>query len=76
MNEQELSELRVFAMSVGPFLTLIEKRKVQAFGALMQKFNQNEDTLREVAKLSAINDLESEIRGRLRTFNELGKGDQ
>ena len=73
MTDQELAELRVFALSMESFMPVLERRKVAAFGQLLQKFNQNEDVIREVAKLSAINDLEGEIRGKLRTFNEISK---
>jgi hypothetical protein len=73
MNEREIAELRVFALSMESFLPVLEKRKAAAFGQLLQRFNANEDVIRDLAKVNAINELEMEIRGKLRTFENLSK---
>ena len=75
MTDQELTELRIFALGMQPFLPILEKRKAATLGILIQKFNQNEDIIREAAKLAAMHELEGEIRGKLRTFENLSKGE-
>jgi len=72
MTPEEINELRIFALSMEPLMRILEKKKGMTTQNLIRKFNQNEDIVREAAKLSALNEFETEIRGKLRTFQELG----
>jgi len=73
MSPEELNDLRVFALNMGHFLPLLEKKKQISLNHLLQKFNAGEDTMRELAKMSALSELESEIKGKLRTYDQYGR---
>lgn len=76
MNQEELAELRIFVLGTQHFLPILERRRAAALGQLIQRFNQNEDVIRDVAKLSAMHELEAEIRGKIRTFEQLSRGNE
>jgi len=42
-------------------------------GLLLQKFNAGEEVMRELAKVSALAELEGEIKGKLRTYDQYGR---
>ena len=71
MNDVERTELRLFAMGAQHLIPLLEKKKEYALGELMQKFTANEGTERALAKLCALHELEADMRGKLRTFENL-----
>lgn len=75
MTPEEANELRIFALNMGHFMPLLEKKKAISLATLLQKFNAGEDTLRELAKVSALSELESEIKGKLRTLDQHGRGE-
>jgi len=67
MNNDEriemIAEARVFALAAPVILPIIEKRKKEAFGRLMQAHkNGRVDTATIVAELSAFSDIEIEIK--------------
>lgn len=73
MSPEDLNDLRVFALNMGQFLPLLEKKKQNSLNLLLQKFNAGEDVMRELAKVSALSELEGDIKGKLRTFDQYGK---
>lgn len=75
MTHEELNELRIFALNMGHFLPLLEKKKGIAMAVLLQRFNAGEEVMRDLAKVSALTELESEIKGKLRTFESYDKGE-
>jgi len=73
MTAEEANELRIFALNMGHFMPLLERKKLNSLSILMQKFNAGEEVMRELAKVSALHELESEIKGKLRTLEQYGK---
>ena len=73
MTPEEANDLRIFALNMGHFLPLLEKKKQNSLGILLGKFNAGEEVMRELAKVSALAELEAEIKGKLRTFDNYGK---
>lgn len=68
---EEIAELRQYALASSAVLQLLERRKREAFGRLMQRHKSGEDTLSVIAELSAFNDLEMEIRQKTATYEAL-----
>lgn len=82
MNEEErhetLAEARIFALSAPVILPIIEKRKRDALGRLMQAHKSGRiDTASIVAEISAYTDIEVEIKQKeliYRTMEEQQNG--
>jgi hypothetical protein len=73
MTAEEANELRIFALNMGHFMPLLERKKMISMATLLQKYNAGEDVMRELAKVSALSELEGEIKGKLRTLEQYGK---
>lgn len=76
MKEEERQELyadaRVFALAAPVILPLLEKRKREAFGRLMQAHKAGQtDTATIVAELSAFTDIEQEIKQKESIYRQL-----
>lgn len=73
MSEEYAAELRAYAINMQHFVPHLEKKKEYALRALLAKFNANEDVIREIAKLSAITELELEVRRKFTEYENLSK---
>jgi len=69
MTQEEINDLRIFALNMQHFLPLLEKKKSAAFGRLLQQFNAGSDVMRELSRVAALHELETEIKGKLRTLD-------
>ena len=69
-----IAEAKVFYLSAPVILPMIERRKREALGRLMQAHKSGRtDTATIVAELSAFTDLESEIKQKEQTYRTLEK---
>lgn len=67
-----IAEARVFALASPVLLPILEKRKKEAMGRLMQAHKAGRtDTAAIVAELSAFIDIENEIRQKETMYNTL-----
>lgn len=73
MTEQELAELRVYALSMQHFEPILLKRQKVAVDNLIRKFNEGGDVTREAAKIAALDGILKEVESKLRKFEALSK---
>lgn len=76
MNEHEriemISEARIFALAAPVILPLIEKRKREALGRLMQAHRSGRsDTATLVAEITVLSEIENEITQKELTYRAL-----
>lgn len=71
-TEEQLAEARIFALAAPVILPIIERRKRDALGRLMQAHKSGRtDVSALVAELSAFADIELEIKQKEQVYNYL-----
>lgn len=71
-TEESIQEAKIFAIIAPTILPLIERRKKDANGRLLQGFRGGRtDNMTIVAELSVLSDLENEIKQKSSYYNHL-----
>lgn len=70
-DKSVLDEARVFFLTAGNILPLVEKMRTRAIEEMIAKFRSGErELIAEIARIDAIMDLESQIKTKIRMYEK------